>query len=65
MGNLNEEKKKRGIGNLGSEKMPYDYYEREYGTVPPDTKRKPFKWVSEVDLCRESVCCDILAPMNM
>ena len=48
MGNLNEEKKKRKIGNLDSEKMPYDYYEREYGTVPTDTKRKPFKWVSEV-----------------
>ena len=48
MGNLNEEKKKRGIGNLGDEGMPYDYYEREYGTVPPDTKRKPFRWVSEV-----------------
>ena len=48
MGNLNEEKKKRQIGNLGDEKMPYDYYEREYGTVPPDTKRKPFRWVSEV-----------------
>ncbi len=48
MGNLNEEKKKRKIGNLGDEKMPYDYYEREYGTVPPDTKRKPFRWTSEV-----------------
>ena len=48
MGNLNEEKKKRKIGNLGDEKMPYDYYEREYGTEPPDTKRKPFRWVSEV-----------------
>jgi len=48
VGNLNEEKKKKGIGNLGDEKMPYDYYEREYGTVPPDTKRKPFRWVSEV-----------------
>ena len=48
MGNLNEEKKKRKIGNLGDRKMPYDYYEREYGTVPPDTKRKAFRWVSEV-----------------
>ena len=48
MGNLNEEKKKRRIGNLGDRKMPYDYSEREYGTVPPDTKRKPFRWVSEV-----------------
>jgi hypothetical protein len=48
VGNLNEEKKKRKIGNLGSEKMPFDYYEREYGTVPSDNKRKPFRWVSEV-----------------
>ena len=48
MGNLNEEKKKRKIGNLDDEKMPYDYHEREYGTVPTDTKRKPFRWVSEV-----------------
>ena len=48
MGNLNEEKKKRKIGNLDDPKMPYDYYEREYGTVPTDTKRKPFRWVSEV-----------------
>ncbi len=48
MGNLNEEKKKRKIGNLDDPKMPYDYSEREYGTVPPDTKRMPFRWVSEV-----------------
>jgi citrate synthase len=48
MGDLNETKKKRGIGNLASEKMPYDYFEREYGTVPRDTKRAPFQWVSEV-----------------
>jgi citrate synthase len=48
VGNLNEEEKKRKIGNLGDRKMPYDYYEREYGTVPPDTKRKAFRWVSEV-----------------
>ena len=48
MGNLNEKKKKRKIGNLDDRKMPYDYSEREYGTVPPDTKRKPFRWVSEV-----------------
>ena len=45
---LNEKKKKQGIGNLDSEKMPYDYYSREYGTVPTDTKREPFRWVSEV-----------------
>lgn len=48
MGNLNEEKKKRKIGNLDDPKMPFDYSEREYGTVPSDTKRKPFRWVSEV-----------------
>ncbi len=45
---LNSEKKERKIGNLGSPKNPFDYYEREYGTVPPDTSRAPFQWVSEV-----------------
>ncbi len=39
MGDLNEIKKKRGIGHLDSPKMPFDYFEREYGTVPRDTKR--------------------------
>lgn len=41
---------KKGIGNLDSPKMPFDYSTREYGTVPLDTsgKRKPFQWVSEV-----------------
>ncbi len=48
MGNLNDVKKKRKIGNLDSSKMPFDYYEREYGTVPRDTNRAPFQWVSEV-----------------
>jgi citrate synthase len=48
MGDLNEIKKKRGIGNLHSPKMPFDYYNREYGTVPRDTQRAPFQWVSEV-----------------
>jgi hypothetical protein len=38
MGDLNDLKRKRGIGNLNSEKMPYDYFNREYGTVPRDTK---------------------------
>jgi len=28
--------------------MPYDYSQREYGTVPLDTRRAPFQWVSEV-----------------
>jgi hypothetical protein len=45
---LNREKKERGIGNLGDPKNPFDYYEREYGTVPRDTNREPFQWVSEV-----------------
>lgn len=45
MGNL---RKKREIGNLGDARMPYDYYKREYGTVPPDTKRESFRWVSEI-----------------
>lgn len=48
MGDLNETKKKRGIGNLGSPRMPFDYFDREYGTVPRDTQRAPFQWVSEV-----------------
>ncbi len=39
---------KKGIGNLDSDKMPYDYSRREYGTVPLDTTRAPFQWVSEV-----------------
>jgi citrate synthase len=45
MGNLGD---KKGIGNLNSPKMPYDYSKREYGTVPTDEKRAPFRWVSEV-----------------
>ena len=45
---LNNLKRERGIGNLGSEKNPFDYYAREYGTMPRDTKRDPFQWVSEV-----------------
>lgn len=48
MGDLNDIKRKRGIGNLGSPKLPFDYFNREYGTVPRDTKRAPFQWVSEV-----------------
>ncbi|OQY15493.1 MAG: hypothetical protein B6I32_07145 [Desulfobacterium sp. 4572_20] len=45
MGDLGD---KKGIGNLDSPKMPFDYSKREYGTVPLDTKRAPFQWVSEV-----------------
>jgi citrate synthase len=46
MGDLNKLKGK--IGNLDSPTMPFDYSRREYGTVPRDTKRAPFQWVSEV-----------------
>ena len=47
MGNLGD---KKGIGNLDSAKLPFDYSTREYGTVPLDTsgKRASFQWVSEV-----------------
>jgi len=45
---LNKLKKERGIGNLASEKNPFDYHAREYGTMPRDTKRASFQWVSEV-----------------
>jgi len=43
---LNQQKGK--IGNLDSSKNPFDYGQREYGTVPLDTKRLPFQWVSEI-----------------
>jgi hypothetical protein len=45
---LNKIKRERKIGNLDSPKNPFDYYEREYGTMPRDTERAPFQWVSEV-----------------
>ncbi len=45
---LNKAKRERKIGNLGSPKNPFDYYDREYGTMPRDTQRAPFQWVSEV-----------------
>ncbi|MCP4690536.1 MAG: hypothetical protein GY859_20945, partial [Desulfobacterales bacterium] len=45
---LNRIKRERGVGNLGSPKNPFDYYAREYGTVPRDVNRAPFQWVSEV-----------------
>ena len=52
MGNLTDKpelnEKKGKIGNLGSPKNPFDYNQREYGTVPLDTNRAPFQWVSEV-----------------
>ena len=40
--------RKEKIGNLDDPGMPYDYSAREYGTVPPDNKREPFRWVSEI-----------------
>ena len=38
------------MGNLDDPRLPYDYANREYGTVQPDpdSKREPFRWVSEV-----------------
>jgi citrate synthase len=52
MGNLTDKPelnaKKGKIGNLDSPKNPFDYMKREYGTVPLDSKRAPFQWVSEV-----------------
>ncbi len=52
MGDLTDKpelnQKKGKIGNLDSPKNPFDYSQREYGTVPLDTKRAPFQWVSEV-----------------
>ena len=45
---LNKLKRERGVGNLDSEKNPFDYHAREYGTMPQDGKRAPFQWVSEV-----------------
>ncbi len=43
MGNI-----KKKIGNLDDPRMPFIYADREYGTVPRDTERAPFQWVSEV-----------------
>jgi hypothetical protein len=36
------------MGNLDDKRLPYNYRTREYGTVPPDNNRPPFRWVSEV-----------------
>jgi len=44
MGDLN----KKVIGNLNDPRLPYDYDKRPYGTVPLDTTRPQFQWVSEV-----------------
>ena len=36
------------IGNLASPKLPFDYMQREHGTVPLSHERAPFQWLSEV-----------------
>ncbi|RKX99786.1 MAG: hypothetical protein DRP54_06610 [Spirochaetes bacterium] len=41
-------KKKKLPGNLYDPRLRYDYENRERGTVPPDTTREPFRWVSEI-----------------
>ena len=44
----NETRDKTVIGNLGSPKLPFDYMQREYGTVPLNDEHAPFQWLSEV-----------------
>ena len=44
MGNLD----KKPIGNLSDSRLPYDYMNREHGTVPLNPDRPSFQWVSEV-----------------
>jgi citrate synthase len=39
---------KKPIGNLGDPRLLYDYMNREHGTMPADTTRAPFRWVSEI-----------------
>jgi citrate synthase len=36
------------MGALNDPRLPYDYKNRERGTVTPDTSRQAFRWVSEV-----------------
>ena len=36
------------IGNLGDRRLCYSYKNREQGVVESDTKRTPFRWVSEI-----------------
>jgi len=36
------------VGYLDDPRLCYDYHKREHGTVSADTKREPFRWVSEV-----------------
>jgi len=47
MGDL-KPKDKKGIGNLDDPGLPFNYSEREYGTVPIDETRARFQWVSEI-----------------
>jgi citrate synthase len=50
MGDLmnDEARDKKVIGNLDSPKLPFDYMQRDYGTVPLSDDRAPFQWLSEV-----------------
>jgi len=49
MGDIkNRAKKKKLPGNLYDKRLIYNYETREYGTIPPDTSREQFRWVSEV-----------------
>jgi hypothetical protein len=36
------------MGNLDDPKLMFNYRTREHGTIPLDTKRAPFQWLSEV-----------------
>ena len=44
MGDINTKK----IGNLSDSRLPFDYMNREHGTVPLNPDRPHFQWVSEV-----------------
>jgi len=49
MGTLEDKGKKKKLpGNLYDKRLRYDYENREWGTVPPDNTREPFRWVSDV-----------------
>ena len=36
------------MGSLDDKRLRYDYKNREHGTIPADTTRAPFRWLSEV-----------------
>lgn len=40
--------KRKKIGNLDDPRLLYEYMNRPYGTLPVDTTRQQFNWVSEV-----------------